>query len=181
MIGILSGKVIEKSPPYLILDVSGIGFIVQSPLNIFNKIEINCEITIYTKCLIKEEEIMVFGFLQKPELETFNELISVPGLGPKSALTLLSNFTPDDIARAIEEENVDLLSSVPRIGKKLASKIILEMKGKLNLVKEAGAFNQAISALCSLGLTRTEAIERLKGLPNNLPAEELIKQALKNK
>ncbi len=181
MIGILTGRVIEKSPPYLILDVSGVGFIIQSPLNIFNRIALNCEITIYTKCLIKEEEILIFGFLQKPELETFNQLISVPGLGPKSALTLLSNFSPEEIARAIEEENPELLSSVPRIGTKLASKIILEMKGKLNFVKEAGPFNQALNALCSLGLTRAEAIERLKKLSGNLPAEELIKQALKGK
>lgn len=181
MIGRLKGKVIEKSPPYFILDVSGVGFIIQSPLNIFDKIELNLDIVVYTKCLIKEEEIFIFGFLQRSELDTFEVLISVPGLGPKSALTLLSNFSPDEIAKAIEEENLELLSSVPRIGKKLASKIILEMKGKLNFVKESSAFNQALNALCSLGLTRPEAISRLKGLPNNLPAEELIKQALKAK
>ncbi|MEO0185921.1 MAG: Holliday junction branch migration protein RuvA [candidate division WOR-3 bacterium] len=181
MIGRLRGLVLEKIPPFLIIDVNGVGFDIQSPLNIFEKIELNQEIVLYTKCLIKDEEIFVYGFLQKTELDTFEALISVPGLGPKSALTLLSNFTPEEIAKAIEEENIDMLSSVPRIGNKLASKIILEMKGKLNFVKETGAFNQAINALCSLGLTRAEAINRLKGLPNNLPAEELIKQALKSK
>ncbi|MGQ9465731.1 MAG: Holliday junction branch migration protein RuvA [bacterium] len=181
MIGRLKGKVLEKLPPYLILDVSGIGFIIQSPLNIFNKIELNADIVVYTKCLIKDEEIFVFGFLQKSELDTFEALMGVPGLGPKSALTLLSNFSPDEIAQAIEEENLELLSSVPRVGKKLASKIILEMKGKLNFGKASGAFNQALNALCSLGLTRAEALSRLKGLPNDLPAEELIKNALKAK
>ncbi|MGB9721312.1 MAG: Holliday junction branch migration protein RuvA [bacterium] len=181
MFGRLKGKVIEKSPPFLIIDVNGIGFSVQSPLNIFEKIELNQDLALYTKCLIKDEEIFLYGFLQKTELDTFEALISVSGLGPKSALTLLSNFSPDEIAKAIEEENLDLLSSVPRIGKKLASKIILEMKGKLNFVKETGTFNQALNALCSLGLTRAEAISRLKGLPNDLPAEELIKQALRSK
>ncbi len=181
MIGRLRGKVIEKSPPYLTIDVCGVGFAVQSPLNAFDKLELNQDILIYTKCLIKDEEIFLYGFLQKSELDTFEALISVPGLGPKSALTLLSNFSPDEIARAIDEENLELLSSIPRIGKKLASKIILEMKGKLSFVKEAGAFSQAINALCSLGLSRQEAINRLKDLPNNLPAEELIKQALRGK
>uniref|UniRef100_A0A7V0Z415 Holliday junction branch migration complex subunit RuvA n=1 Tax=candidate division WOR-3 bacterium TaxID=2052148 RepID=A0A7V0Z415_UNCW3 len=181
MIGRLSGKIVEKNPPYLILNVSGIGFLIQLPLNAFEKLEINQEIILYTKSLIKEEEMFLFGFLEKTELEIFEALISVPGLGPKSALTLLSNFTPEEITKAIEAENLELLSSVPRIGKKLASKIILEMKGKLNFVKATGTFEQALNALCALGLNRNEALTRLKGLPNNLTLEELIKEALRGR
>lgn len=181
MIGRLQGRVIEKNPPFFLLDVSGVSFIIQGALNIFDKLALNQTSTVYTKCLIKEEEISIYGFLEKEELETFEALISVPGLGPKSALTLLSNFSPQEIAKAIEEENLDLLSSVPRLGKKLASKIILEMKGKLSFTRETGVFNQALNALCSLGLSRAEAIARLKDLPTNLPLEELIRQALKGK
>uniref|UniRef100_A0A7V3RH31 Holliday junction branch migration complex subunit RuvA n=1 Tax=candidate division WOR-3 bacterium TaxID=2052148 RepID=A0A7V3RH31_UNCW3 len=181
MIGRLQGKVIEKNPPFLILDVSGIGFLIQMPLKAFENLDSGQHLVLYTKCLVKEEEILFFGFLEKSELEIFESLISVPGLGPKSALTLLSNFTPQELTNAIEEENLELLSSVPRIGKKLASKIILEMKGKLDFVKETGAFNQALNALCALGLTRNEAIARLKGVPNDLSIEEMVKLALKNK
>ncbi|MCX7995366.1 MAG: Holliday junction branch migration protein RuvA [candidate division WOR-3 bacterium] len=181
MIGRLRGKVLEKNPPYLLLDVSGIGFLIQLPLNTFDLLELNQEIVLYTKSLIKEEEIFLFGFLNKTELELFEAMISIPGLGPKSALTLLSNFSAEEITRAIEEENLELLSSVPRIGRKLASKIILEMKGKLNFERATGVFEQAINALCALGLNRSEAISRLKGLPGDLSAEELIKRALKGK
>ena len=179
MIGRLKGKIIEKSPPFLTLDVSGIGFTLQCPLSVFDKIEDNLEIMLYTKCLFKEEEAFIYGFLDQDQLNMFNTLISLPGLGPKSALNLLSKFSAEQLTQAVETEDVELLSSVPKIGKKLASKIILELKGKICLVGKATVFNQAIRALCSLGLTRAEAIQRLKGLPNNMPLEELVKRALR--
>ncbi|OPX17526.1 Holliday junction branch migration protein RuvA [candidate division WOR-3 bacterium 4484_100] len=179
MIGRLRGKILEKSPPYFILDVSGIGFTIQSPLSLFNDIEPGQEVVFFTKCLIKEDQAFIYGFLDKTQLEMFETLLSVPGLGPKSGLNLLSNFSPDEIAQAIESENTELLSSVPKIGKKLASKIILELKGKLPFAEQTGVFAQAIQALCSLGLTRNEAIQRLKGLPKNLSLEQLVKQALR--
>ncbi len=179
MIGRLKGRILEKSPPFLILDVSGIGFTIQSPLSTFDHIKVGQEMVFFTKCLIKEDEAFIYGFLQKNQLEMFETLLSVPGLGPKSGLNLLSNFSPDEIAQAIEAENTELLSSVPKIGKKLASKIILELKGKLSFQTESGVFTRAIQALCSLGLTRNEAIQRLKGLPRNLPLEQLVKEALR--
>ena len=179
MIGRLKGKVLERTPPFFILDVAGVGFIVQSPLSSFDLIKENQEISLYTKCLFKEEEAFIYGFLNKDELNIFIDLISVSGVGPKLALNLLSNFSPKEIGQAIETENLELLSSVPKVGRKLASKIVLELKGKLTLADKPGVFNQAINALCSLGLTRAEAIQRLKGLPKNIPLDELIKQALR--
>ncbi len=179
MIGRLKGVVIDKSPPFFTLDVSGIGFVVQCPLSVFDQIKLNEEIVIYTKCLFKEEEAFVYGFSNREQLNMFDTLTSVPGLGPKSALNMLSKFTPDDITQAVETEDLELLSSVPKIGKKLASKIILELKGKVTLVGKPSVFNQAITALCSLGLTRAEAVQRLKGLPNNLSLEELVKRAIR--
>lgn len=179
MIGRLRGKVLEKSPPFFILDVSGVGFIVQIPLSSFDQIKENQEVALYTKCLFKEDEAYIYGFLSQNELDTFICLISVPGVGPKSALNLLSSFSPDEITRAIESENIELLSSVTKVGKKLASKIILELKGKLSLTEKPTPFKEAIQALCKLGLSRAEAIERLKGLPNNLSIEEYVRQALR--
>lgn len=179
MIGRLRGKVLEKAPPFFILDVSGIGFLVQSPLSAFDHIAENQEIILYTKCLFKEDEAFIYGFLTQEELKMFQDLISVSGVGPKSGLNFLSRFSPEEISQAIEDENLELLSSVPKIGKKLASKIVLELKGKLKFIEKPTVFNHAVNALCSLGLTRAEATQRLKGLPQNLTLEELVKQALR--
>jgi Holliday junction DNA helicase RuvA len=179
MIGRLRGKVIEKTPSFFILDVSGVGFIVHSPLSSFDLIKENQEVNLYTKCIFKEEEAFIYGFFKKDELNIFTDLIVVSGVGPKLALNLLSKFTPEEIFQAIENENLDLLSSVPKIGKKLASKIVLELKGKLSFAEKPTMFSQAVNALCSLGLTRAEAVERVKRLPKDISLEELIKRALR--
>ena len=179
MIRRLRGKVIEKTSPYFIVDVSGIGFYVQAPLSTLDRIGEEHEVTLYTHCLFKEDEAFMYGFLSKDELETFQDLISISGVGPKSALNLLSRFSPEEISQAIEDENCELLSSVPKIGKKVASKIVLELKGKLKFATESTTFSQAVDALCSLGLTRVEAIQRLKKLPKDLSIEELVRQALR--
>jgi Holliday junction DNA helicase RuvA len=179
MIARLQGKVIERIPPFLVIDVSGIGFKVQAPLSSFEKIEIDKEIVIYTKCLIKEDEAFIYGFLGKDELSVFVDLISVSGVGPKLALNILSTFSPETVSQAIEGENLEMISSVPKIGRKLASKIVLELKGKLSLGEKPTIFNQAVHALCALGLSRGEAIQRLKTLPKDLSLEEMIKASLR--
>ncbi len=179
MIRILRGRVLEKISPHFVLDVSGIGFLIHSPLSTFDHIQENNEVTIYTQCLFKEDEGFIYGFLNPDELKTFQDLISVPGVGPKSSLNILSRFSPEEISQAIEHENLELLASVPKIGKKVASKIVLELKGKLRFAEESTVTNQAVNALCSLGLTRNEAIQRVKGLPKELSLEELVKRALR--
>jgi Holliday junction DNA helicase RuvA len=179
MIRRIRGTVVEKVPPYLTVDVSGVGFWIQAPLPTFDQIKENQEITLYTQCIFKEDEAFVYGFLNINELETFQDLISVSGVGPKSALHLMSRFSPEEISQAIDDENCELLSSVPKIGKKVASKIVLELKGKLKFAAETSTFSRAVDALCSLGLTRAEAIERLKKLPKDLSVEALVRQALR--
>lgn len=179
MIRILRGKVLEKESPHIIVDVSGVGFLIHTPLSTFDHIQEEQEITMYTHCLFKEDEAFIYGFLNPDELKTFQDLISVPGVGPKSALNVLSRFSPAEVTQAIGDENLELLASVPKIGKKVASKIVLELKGKLPFVEKSTVFNKAINALCSLGLSRTEAIQRVKGLPKDLSLEELVKRALR--
>lgn len=179
MIGRLQGKIVEKNPPFIILDVSGVGFAVHAPLSTFEKVQVNEEITLYTRCVFKEDEAFIYGFLSQSELKMFEDLTSVSGVGPKSGLNFLSRFLPEEISQAIDDENLDLLSSVPKIGKKLASKIVLELKGKLKFEDKSTVFNQAVNALCSLGLNRGEAINRLKGVDKNLALEEMVKQALR--
>jgi len=179
MIGRLRGRVLEKSPPSLTLDISGIGFLVSLPLSSFEKIEEGQEIIIFTRFLIKDESAYIYGFLTKEELQIFEQLISVSGVGPKSALNLLSRFSPEEVKQAIESEDIGLISSVPKLGKRIAAKIILDLKGNLCLTEKPTVFNQAVAALISLGLSRAEAIQRLTGLPNILSLEELVKEALR--
>lgn len=179
MIGRLTGFVFEKTPPFFILDVAGVGFFVQSPLTTFDRLTEGKKVTLYTKCLFKEEEAFIYGFLTREELQAFEDLISVSGVGPKSGLNFLSRFTPDEISHAIENENLEVLSSVPKIGKKLASKIVLELKGKLQFAEKPKTYEQAVTALCSLGLTRNEALLRLKDIPGDIPLEEMVKRALR--
>lgn len=179
MIGRLQGTVVDKQPPFFILDVGGVGYHVQSSLSTFNRITEGQEITLYTKCVYKEDDAAIYGFLTQDELRTFVDLISVSGVGPKSGLSFLSTFTPDEIVQAIERENLEVLSSVPRIGTKLASKIVIELKGRLKFDEKPKVLEQAVHALCSLGLTRKEAVQRLKDLPQDLPLEEIVKQALR--
>jgi Holliday junction DNA helicase RuvA len=116
MIGRLQGKIVEKTPPFLILDVSGVGFAVHTPLSTFEKVQVNEDITLYTRCVFKEDEAFIYGFLSQSELKMFEDLTSVSGVGPKSGLNFLSRFLPEEISQAIDDENLDLLSSVPKIG-----------------------------------------------------------------
>jgi len=178
MIGRLRGTVIEKGPDFLIVDVAGVGYVVIPPASTLKKFEVGREYSLYTKCRYTDEEAFLYGFLQREELTLFEALISVSGVGPKLGLNLLSAFTPDEIYRAVEAENVEMLSTVPKVGPKIASKIILDLKGKLSFAERSSAFSQAMNTLCSLGLTRVEAIAKLKNLPPNLSPEEMIKQAL---
>lgn len=178
MIGRLKGTVIEKGADFIIVDVAGVGYLVQPPPSALKKFEVGKEYTLFTRCRYTEEEAFIYGFLQREELTLFEALTAVSGVGPKLGLNLLSAFTPAEIYRAVEEENVDLLSSVPKVGPKIASKIILDLKGKLSFTDGTGAFPQAVNMLCSLGLTRSEAIAKLRGLSPGLTVEEMIKQAL---
>jgi len=179
VIGRLRGIILDMQPPFIIIDINGIGFSIEAPISLFDKLKINQEITIYTKTRIKEDELLLYGFSTTEDLKLFNNLISVTGVGPKSALTILGRFTAQEIKQAIDSEDVGLLASVPKVGKKIASKIVLDLKGKLSFAESSSNIQQAIIALCSLGLSRNEAQEKLRGLSSNLPAEELIKEALK--
>ena len=179
MIGRLRGIIIDIQPPFIILDVNGVGFNLEVPISLFEKIKNNQEIILYTKTRIKEDELLLYGFITAEDLKLFNDLISVTGVGPKSALNILGRFSAQKIKQAIDAEDVEMLSSVPKVGKKIASKIVLDLKGKLTFAEPSSNLQQAINALCSLGLSRNEAQEKLKGLNSKSPVEELIKEALK--
>ena len=145
------------------------------------------KIKFYTFMTIKDEIIFLYGFLSREELEIFNQLLSVSGIGPKAAMNILANITHENILSAIANENINLLSSVPGIGKKTAQRLILELKDKinkldLNISADNKNFLEAQEALFSLGYSQSDIIKittQIKNQNQNLSTEEIIKQALK--
>ena len=145
------------------------------------------KIKFYTFMTIKDEIVFLYGFLSREELEIFNQLLSVSGIGPKAAMNILANITHENILSAIANENINLLSSVPGIGKKTAQRLILELKDKinkldLNISADNKNFLEAQEALFSLGYSQSDIIKittQIKNQNQNLSTEEIIKQALK--
>jgi len=189
MIGFLTGKVISAKPTQVILDVNGVGYNVSISINTFEKIsgEENISLFIHTK--VKEDSISLFGFHSEAEKEMFELLISVSGIGPKSAISLLSGITTDDLKHAITNGNVSRITAVPGIGAKTAERLILELKYKVNDIKEDGVKpaevsiqSEAVAALSTLGynLSNAEkAVNKILLEDLNCSLEELIKRALK--
>lgn len=179
MISSLTGIIREKAPPRLVIEVGGLGFELHLPVSLFARIGgLGDRVSVLTKLVVKEDALELYGFLHPAELDLFEDLLGVPGIGPKSALNMLSRFSVKELIGAVEAQNDELLATVPGIGKKTAAKIILELKGKLKFEKDRPNFVQAVDALMALGLTRGEAIDRLKALDPNTSPEVMVKKAL---
>lgn len=182
MIGFLSGKVLQVSERRMILGVGGVGYNVLCPLPALVSKDkgVACELYIHTH--VREDAITLYGFEKETELETFERLISVSGIGPKSALAMLSVHSPASIADAVEHADASLLSHTPGIGKKTAEKIILELKGKLNHLQGAekpDSFFEVRLALEALGYSPKEIHAVLQTLnPHETNISTLIKEAL---
>ena len=189
MIGRLNGKLIEKNPTDLLIECGGVGYEVKISLNTFTSLSDNESICIYTKLIVREDAQILYGFNSKEEREMFNQLISVSGIGPNTAMIMLSSLTPSEIAHAIQSENVTLIQSVKGIGAKTAQRVIVDLKGK-SMIVESSAENiteksntihfDALSALVSLGFDKRAAEKALnKANVENATLESLIKEALK--
>lgn len=188
MIGFLTGKIISSKPTKIILDVNGVGYVVNISINTFEKLsgKENASLFIYTS--VKEDSISLFGFYTEPEKEMFELLISVNGIGPRLALSLLSGIQTDDLKNAIESSNISRIIAVPGIGRKTAERVILELKSKVENISEEGTAaiplsikNEAVSALTTLGYNARIAENLIRNILLNQPAlslEELIKKAL---
>jgi len=196
LIAYLKGKLMEKTPTELILDVGGVGYHLQIPLSTYERLgENGSKVKVLTYQYVREDAFKLFGFATTEEKTLFELLISVSGIGPKIALAILSCIAPDDFKRFITLEDLDSLTEISGIGKKTAKRLIVELKEKIDQTFriEKGIISkgkvkkdlaeQAMSALVSLGLTRykaKEAVESaIKDSPKKLGLEELIKQALK--
>ncbi|KAA0451565.1 MAG: Holliday junction branch migration protein RuvA [Candidatus Thioglobus sp.] len=195
MIGKLTGTILTKNPPELLLEVGGIGYEILCPMSSFYAIGEQINISLHTHLSIKEDSHTLFGFASKDEKTIFRELIRVSGVGPKVALAILSYLEINQLVSAVQNEDDALIAKTPGIGKKTAQKLIVELKdrlAKLNLIDsgaQTAATNshnqsnpQALSALQSLGFKVKEAEKMLANVSDNsLSTEELIRQALQNK
>ena len=132
MIGRLHGKLIEKTPPQVLVDVGGVGYEVDVPMSTFCNLPAEgSEITLLTHFIVREDAQLLYGFATAAERQTFRALIRISGVGPRIALAVLSGMSTQDLADAVEQGNATLLTRVPGIGKKTADRLILELKGKL--------------------------------------------------
>ncbi len=195
MISYIKGRLEIKSKDYIVVDVGGIGYKIFMSKTAINELEKGKEVKIFTYMKVREDDISLYGFLNNEELVTFELLISVGGVGAKSAITILSNITPSKFALAVITNDVNTLKKLPGIGAKTAGRIILELKDKMKTeqsieenkneeIKEAivldNKANDAVEALCVLGYTRKDVEKVLSNIDTNkLTVEEIIKQGLK--
>lgn len=192
MITQLRGKLVEKNPTYVVVDCNGVGYMLHISLNTFSALPKDESITIYTHLSIKEDAHTLFGFITRLEREIFRLLISVSGVGPSIARTMLSSMSSEEIQQAIASSNVALIQSVKGIGAKTAQRLILDLKDKVLKTfdldeNELPVYNtnkeEALSALEVLGFARKiseKVLDRILKEENSLSVEQLIKKALKS-
>jgi len=188
MIGFIKGNIISAKPTQLLVDVNGVGYLCNISINTFEKISNQKYVSLFIHTHVKEDSITLFGFYTESEKTMFELLISVSGVGPKIALSILSGIQIDDLKNAILWADSSRISAVPGIGRKTAERLILELKNKVDQVNEEDGNklpfsmkNEAIMALSTLGYNNKLAEKVVRDIllaePNVL-LEELIKKAL---
>ena len=188
MIGRLSGTLLEKSPPQVLVDCRGVGYEVDVPMSTFyNLPAVGQPVLLLTHFVVREDAQLLYGFATAEERAAFRQLLKISGVGARTALAILSGLSVADLARAITLQESARLVKVPGIGKKTAERLLLELKGKLGADLPAAADDVARSdaqrdieqALLALGYNEKEASAALKHLPADIGVSDGIKQALK--
>ena len=192
MISFIKGKNIEISPTKLIVDVNGVGYEILISLRTYSKIKNIDKVNIFTHLNVKEDSHTLYGFYNKKERKTFLDLISISGVGPSTAIVLLSSLSASELKKAIIESDVNKIKSVKGIGLKTAERIILELKDKISKqdiedIKFVQSFdntirNEALSALSSLGISKNVVERHIDNILEkniNITLEELIREVLK--
>jgi len=190
MIGRLSGILLEKNPPQLLVDVNGVGYEVEVPMSTFyNLPETGAKVTLLTQFVVREDAQLLYGFLSQRERETFRQLVKISGIGAKSALGILSGLSVDDLAHAVAAQDAALLMRIPGIGKKTAERLLLELRDKLTTSATAAILsggatpsggNDVLNALLALGYNEREANAAIKQLPADSSVSDGIRLALKS-
>jgi Holliday junction DNA helicase RuvA len=179
----LRGRVVGRRLDGVVLDVNGVGYLVQTTLRALRKAQGGEEVTLDTYLHVREDVLQLYGFAERAERELFELLLSVSGVGPKVALAILSSSTPSDLRRAIALEDTTRFLAIPGIGKKTAQRVVLELKERLGPAEAAGESPGqelvARDALVELGYSVPEAERALAGTDPALPPEERVRQALR--
>lgn len=189
MIGRISGTLADKQPPQVLVDVQGVGYELNVPMStFFNLPAVGDRVVLLTEFVVREDAQILFGFLTAAERATFRELVKISGVGPRTALSILSGLSVAELAAAVSRQDGARLVKVPGIGKKTAERLLLELKGKLgadlSLPSAGGAAASASQtdisqALQALGYNDREAQAALKALPADVGVSDGIRLALK--
>ncbi|GAB4118855.1 MAG: Holliday junction branch migration protein RuvA [Sideroxydans sp.] len=188
MIGRLSGTLLEKNPPQILLDVQGVGYEVDVPMSTFyNLPALNEKVVLHTEFIVREDAHLLFGFLTQEERIAFRQLLKISGVGPKLALSVLSGLSIDDLAAAVANKDASRLTRIPGVGKKTAERLLLELQGKFvantagttSAVAMESSGSDIVNALLALGYKDKEAEWAAKQLPKETDVSDGIRQALK--
>lgn len=185
MIGKISGKIIKKGLKTAIIDTGHIGYVTYLSDNVLKGVTVSQDLSVWTRLVVREDVLDLYGFVDESELELFDLLTSVPGIGPRSALSIVSLAPVATLRQAIASGRVDYLTGVSGIGKKSAEKIILELRDKVFEPETGGNFagtdGDTLEALKSLGYRPDEAREALRAVPDEVTdANERLREAIKN-
>ena len=188
MIGRLSGKLIEKQPPQIIVDVQGLGYELDVPMSTFYNLPgVGELVTLFTHLVVREDAHLLYGFGSDDERRAFRQLLKISGVGPKLALSVLSGLSVADLAQTVAMQETGRLTKIPGVGKKTAERLVLELRDKLDHGPSVSAAvgtpkansGDVLNALLALGYNDREAQWALKQIPNDLSVSESIRQALK--
>ena len=187
MIGRIKGKLIDKSPPIILVDCQGVGYELEVPMTTFYELpDIGSEVTLLTHFVVRDDAQLLFGFASQKERKIFKQLLKVNGIGAKVALSILSGISLNELMRAINQSESDLLVKIPGIGKKTADRLVLELKDKFKDIPSDGSTNSIPSqlddiqnALLGLGYSLKDAGTVVRELPDEISVNDGIRQALK--
>jgi len=188
MIGRLSGTLLEKNPPQLLLDVQGVAYEIDVPMSTFYNLPGTGErVVLFTHLVVREDAHLLFGFGSDTERRAFRQLLKIAGVGARTALSVLSGLSVAELAQAVTMQETGRLTKIPGIGRKTAERLLLELKDKLgaDLTTATGAYrappaeSDILHALLALGYSDKEAVAAVKRLPDGLGVGDGIRQALK--
>ena len=188
MIGRISGTLLEKNPPHILVDCQGVGYEISVPMStFFNLPNLGERVTLLTQFIVREDAQLLFGFGSPDERNTFRELLKISGVGARTALAILSGMSVADIAQAVTLQESGRLTKIPGIGKKTAERLLLELKGKMAPVLAtpdwsavSDAQTDILQALIALGYSDKEALAAVKSVPDGTSVSDGIKHALKS-
>ena len=188
MIGRISGTLVEKNFPQIVVSCGGVGYEIDVPMSTFYPLpRAGEEVTLLTHLVVREDAHLLFGFLTAAERAAFRQLLRISGVGPKVALSVLSGLSVEDLSAAVASEDSGRLTKIPGIGKKTAERLVLELRDKLpktvtavRAESGAAAGNDVVGALLALGYNEREAAAAVKQLAPELPLTDAIRQALKH-